>query len=1108
MRNLRRGLPFGRIPVRRRPILNTEIHMRLTARHRRFARCLLGLALSAALAGPAHAWDWSTAAPLPQDVSAPGAIGVPDAQGFWQLGSGLVHYGADGHADVVRDANVADSALSIALPNGGVLFSNGVHDIYTDFSSAIPAPCVLRAYDGQGAPRWQDTADDSGFCQRVGLDTAGVLWVKTTHVGGPLLRYALDGAELAPVAGAFADFALRGDGVYALGAATPARIVALDHAAATQWSWTDPDATHSYLRIVRGDDGNVYAAGYVGAAATPGGGALQVASVDASGKARWSVALPAVPAAQITALAPSGDGALYVVAVNSPGIQLVRIGDDGTVAWNRALDGAQYCNAYDAAGCSFAVAPNGDALVAASIGSGNERVYRYDSSGTQHYAQDVSGNVTAQRALANGNALIALRQAEPVALSALELAPDGTTATPPAAAAIDAYPQAGYGNVAADGSSYLLTHVADATTLVKIDASGAVAWQRSATGGDRTSAFGNTVCAVSDQTLGCYAAADGTPLWNTTLDSSGGTTPLRVLSDGSVEVIEQHPAGAVTQRVFNGDGSERQHRDLVAHGVGAQISATGTVYVFDNTFATLYAYDSAGNPVYAAAVPPALTPAFASQQPTLTLGSDGSAVVTLNKEDPNNSTPSAWLVSPSGATVWQALLQDAQPAYPNGIYVQIAARIGYDGTVYFALSNLVPNSSVLAYTVDVIAIAPNGQRPWTASHVVQNPGSVTLLQDVVTRNVLVLGQAPDRLTRAALDSATGNTVGFTVEACPAEAPPAGARFAGDSCTWQDFGLTPDGTLHAAAMVQSETARSGPVAFARGNAAARFGALTLLPAGFDGAWYAPYEPGQGFLFDEVNGVQILSWFTFAPGTDNANDPSHLAWYTAQASCCAPGQTFYSSGIYQSSPGTFASGTVPAQQVGTLRVYYTDCNDALLTYAFTPGPSGSIALKRLTPSTTGCGNGAPAQIASATTNGFDTSQSGSWFDPQESGQGFDFVVLPGGGGFSGLVYGAWFTFDPAGAANDAGHLQWFTLQGDLSQASGGSVQMPILQTLGGSFDGAPTANTNVVGQATLTFIACDHASLSYAFDDSPVAHAFAGLSGVTNLVKIGGCATSAP
>jgi hypothetical protein len=35
-------------------------------------------------------------------------------------------------------------------------------------------------------------------------------------------------------------------------------------------------------------------------------------------------------------------------------------------------------------------------------------------------------------------------------------------------------------------------------------------------------------------------------------------------------------------------------------------------------------------------------------------------------------------------------------------------------------------------------------------------------------------------------------------------------------------------------------------------------------------------------------------------------------------------------------------------------------------------------------------------------------------------------------------------------------------------------------------------------------CDAAQLDYQFDTTAVAHAFAGLSGSTHLVKIGGCA----
>jgi len=91
-----------------------------------------------------------------------------------------------------------------------------------------------------------------------------------------------------------------------------------------------------------------------------------------------------------------------------------------------------------------------------------------------------------------------------------------------------------------------------------------------------------------------------------------------------------------------------------------------------------------------------------------------------------------------------------------------------------------------------------------------------------------------------------------------------------------------------------------------------------------------------------------------------------------------------------------------------------------------------------------------------------------------------------------------------SDDPGHQHWFTLQGDLAAAVNGSVDLPIVRTIGGSFDEAPTNNSVQVGHADLTMQGCDHATLSYQFVNSEVAHAFAGLSGTLQLVKIGGCA----
>jgi len=141
--------------------------------------------------------------------------------------------------------------------------------------------------------------------------------------------------------------------------------------------------------------------------------------------------------------------------------------------------------------------------------------------------------------------------------------------------------------------------------------------------------------------------------------------------------------------------------------------------------------------------------------------------------------------------------------------------------------------------------------------------------------------------------------------------------------------------------------------------------------------------------------------------------------------------------------------------------------------------------------------------AADQGFDARQSGSWFDPATAGQGLQMTIIPPGNGSSGLVFAAWFTFDPAGQSDDPIHQHWFTLQGDLSTATEGKVTLPIYRIIGGPFDGAPTQNFTQVGHATLTMQGCDSAQFQYQFDATEVAHAFAGLAGTSHLAKIGGC-----
>jgi len=253
---------------------------------------------------------------------------------------------------------------------------------------------------------------------------------------------------------------------------------------------------------------------------------------------------------------------------------------------------------------------------------------------------------------------------------------------------------------------------------------------------------------------------------------------------------------------------------------------------------------------------------------------------------------------------------------------------------------------------------------------------------------------------------------------------------------------------------------------------------------------------------------MPWFTF--NLTQANNPSSNAWYTLQGQP-AIGATSIDLKIYvASSPGMFNSGKTGATQVGTAQLSFTDCGHGTLRYQFDPsinfGIGGVITLTRLTPQTTNCSlaDGSTQTVpVTAPAQGFDVRQSGSWYDPNTSGQGVELTVVPAGNGSNGLLFGAWFTYDPAGTGDDPLNQYWFTLQGDLAAANNGKVTLPILQILGGTLDGMPTRNSSQVGTATLTFSACDHAQLDYQFASSVVAHAYAGLSGTLQLSKLGGC-----
>ncbi|MBX3688561.1 hypothetical protein [Dokdonella sp.] len=138
------------------------------------------------------------------------------------------------------------------------------------------------------------------------------------------------------------------------------------------------------------------------------------------------------------------------------------------------------------------------------------------------------------------------------------------------------------------------------------------------------------------------------------------------------------------------------------------------------------------------------------------------------------------------------------------------------------------------------------------------------------------------------------------------------------------------------------------------------------------------------------------------------------------------------------------------------------------------------------------------ATARAASFDPNQaglSGSWANAATDGQGFVFdVVEDFHGEGRALIFGGWFTYD----TDAAGGVRWYTVQGELARQ--GASTMAIYQTLGGSFDSPQPATTQAIGEFSIEFTDCTHASANYRFDD--------GRTGDLPLARLLGNATCRP
>jgi len=104
-------------------------------------------------------------------------------------------------------------------------------------------------------------------------------------------------------------------------------------------------------------------------------------------------------------------------------------------------------------------------------------------------------------------------------------------------------------------------------------------------------------------------------------------------------------------------------------------------------------------------------------------------------------------------------------------------------------------------------------------------------------------------------------------------------------------------------------------------------------------------------------------------------------------------------------------------------------------------------------------------------------GSWFNPDTNGQGFEIETYPDLNGLGkGFFFAGWFTYD----VTAAGGRRWYAAFGEVGNGNPvGSLEIDEVD--GGNLNAPPAINSHKIGIATAQFGDCDHGSFTYQFDD---------------------------
>lgn len=1080
-----------------------------------FARGLLLAGLAAAPAAPA--FDVRV---LPVQASAPAPVAewvAPAADGG--------HWVVVRHRDDVIsvDRYRADGSLltrqfeSEVSEIGGGTWATLQLQALTDGSAVgYNRRCRLVRLNADGSARWVSSEEPREQpCVNLQPSASGAFWLSFRDDGGPetgLRRRDAIGRDRGRRDQLVDEFvaytnvvaASGGESAYIGGddgnVATVARVSAQG---TSEWRWAaERQFATRFFKLAARDGGGVYAVGrnFVSA--------VLVAALDGAGQLRHLTVHDGWSGNSIRALAPLAGGGLLTLARRDGGQTLsILVGDaTGQLTATADLADGETCVRSDR-DCALTAYANGDFALLVEHGD-STRLKRWSASGS--LLRDVQlpfVGIDQEVAAPNESFLVVANQ------SVYRIGADGHTQALPLAATASAVSPRLLGQYDNGNERLVVLSAGTDLTLKLLAVDGTPRWERTLTGAaaqftdgefarDAVQFANPYVClrdpraASTPPPLRCLALSDGSlrleqagaadlpPLWSS---FGNGTVLWLDRVDGALalrrwQLHENRELRALMLPPLRSTAGEALslQRDAFGQPLMTVIGIRADTQL---PIAASFGPDDTGTREHALARLPEPAALVGGHLLLFQRVEDGTGQIALDLEVLNLTSGVRAPIRRLAANVrsdWKLLLADADSGHLVGISGVLASD-----SVATRLINFVFPLNELRWQRDL---------PYAPEQVNQLSSSALLRQGLLSVD------RAGALELHAFDLLDGRPLATRTLPCP-----------GDAC-WS-LGATPGryaDTYRTIATVYTPATGRQLVQFSQTMPLSA--AIAADQPGVAGTWYHEATRGQGFLLTYVPASRTLfaPWFTYAANADRS-DESAQRWYSLQGQA-SPGATTVSLQILRNQGGRFAMPPqTTAEVVGSAELSFTSCDQATLSYRFTApvegGRSGSQPWTRLGGRLLPCSlaNGviAPPTGPIADAGGFSRRQSGAWFDPTSSGQGLMFEVQPASSGQAGLLFGAWFTYDPQQPGDDPGAQDWLVLQGGLDGAVAGSVSLPILRITGGALGADATSNLTPIGSADLRFDGCDHLQMDYRFDSGELAAEHSGRAGTLSLQRIGGC-----